>query len=302
MLKYLELIGRLTNVPKTELIAKLTKNSEGTELIEESEVKSYIEQIFSNKINTVGNDNLKRGKREGLSDLEKSIRQKFNSTSTAQGIDLIESVVSNQIETVKAGIKPNEKGTADLTIEEVKKLPFFSSIVDEIASPLKDENSKVNKAFEDYKQSIEIGKKQNVVKEFCFDVWRKSKGIHSDKQSVLDLHFKTIDLNKFKVEGEGDNRKVTIVDENGNRLQDGLYNDIIPSDFIKSKWTLDFHKHDPNRSGTGGDSGMQGGTGGTSSGKWKNDSEFSNYIQDPKLTDQQRQTALVEYQASKKKE
>ena len=305
MLNYLDLIGKVTNVPKTELIAKLTKNGEGTELIEETEAKAYIETILSNKINTVGTDNLKRGKREGLSNLEKSIREKFNFTSTAQGIDLIESVVSNQLETLKAGLKPEQSESGDeITIEKIKSLPIYQTLVDEIKNPFETRYSELETEYNNFKTDHLTNQKKSVAYKLATEILDRHKAILGEgdaRNKRLNFFNNSIPLERIQLSEVDGKPNIVILDSNGNKMVDKYQTPITYEQFIKDLNPYGFHKHDPDRTGTGGDGGIGGGTGGSGS-KWKNDGEFMTYINDPKLTPDQRNAALKEFQESKKKE
>ena len=72
---------------------------------------------------------MKRGKREGLSALEKLIRESYSLSSSSQGIELIKEVVSSQIDAAKAK-KPEDGNSDEITIEKIKGLPIYQNLIE----------------------------------------------------------------------------------------------------------------------------------------------------------------------------
>lgn len=304
MLNYLELIGKLINVPSQELIANLTKNGEGNELIEEAEVKTFLENAFSNKINTVGTDNLKRGKREALTALEKSIRSKFNVSSQAQGIDLVDLVVNSQLEAAKAGNNPtNPPKTDNLTLESIKKLPIYQSLVDSIKNPFEERYFNLEKEYNTFKTEQLTNQKRAIAYKMATQILDKHKAILGEgetRNKRVNFFNNSIPLDRLQISEVEGKPQVTVLDANGNKMVDRYQTPISYEQFIKDLNPYGFHKHDPSKSGTGGEGGIGGGTGGSST-VFKTDAEFLQHINSSKMTPAERQQALKDYQASKQK-
>ena len=302
----LELCGKLSNKSQSELLNQLTKGESQTELLPENELKPILLEMLSGKINEVGQNNLKRGTREALTNLEKTARTKFNSTSTAQGVDLIESIVNSQVEAFKAGFKPEGGGTPDeITIESVKKLPFYPTLVDEIKNPFETRYSELETEYNTFKTGQLTNQKKAVVYKLAEQILERNKAIlgeGDDRIKRVNFFNNSIPLDRLQLSEVDGKTKVVVLDSSGIQMVDPYQTPISYEQFIKDLNPYGFHKHDPNRSGTGGDRGLGGGTGGSSSGKWKTESEFVSYIQSPNLTDEQRQAAYKEFQDSNKKE
>jgi len=113
-----------------------------------SGISEYLETQFGQKFKSIGQQQLDRGIREGLTALEKKARDKFGVDTDARGLDLIERIVEAQRQTAAKEASPNLE---DLSADQLKGLPQ----VQELVKPWVSKYEETQNAFEQYKTQIE---------------------------------------------------------------------------------------------------------------------------------------------------
>jgi len=255
MLKFLELLARLTGIATTELEAQLKANASEDGTLDKATVTKVLNDAFSDKFKKVGEEQLKRGKREKAEALEKEISDKYGVTG-AKGIDLVKLAVEKA--------KPAAK-TDELTKENALENEIVKDLQEELRTALKGKYEEtitsLQTQIKDQAQKNHRAKVLGTAKDFYLK--NKAK-ITTD--GVLDARkWKTLEVlitqQKYKeVDGV-----LQLIDEKGNRVNDEFHEPIKFEDHLKELNPFGFHEFDPDKKGAepGGKKGGAGGAGGS---------------------------------------
>lgn len=189
-------------------------------------------------------DQYSRGKRETMEGFEKEVREKYSLDSEKTGIELIDEVITSQTKQTK----PKE-----ITVEDVKKHPAYLEL--EQNSVPKTKHDELQKEYDNFKQDRDKSEKLTKVQEFVLKEFELLKPVHSENPEVRINRQKDF-LAKFSQWDYQlqDGNDPLILDENGNRLEDGHGNPVSWKDFVKKNASLyyDFKKQN-GKPGSGND-------------------------------------------------
>lgn len=186
----------------------------------------------------------KRGQKEALTKMEKSLKEKYSVESDKEGVELVDSIIT-------AKSKPGK-----LSDDDVKKHPLYVSLEKDRVP--KEELEKMKKDFDDYKNNIEEKNILNNVKKYAGDYLDELKPIISENPIVARNRREDY-LSKFgnyKYQDPEDLEKSLILKSDGSRLEDGHGNPIKLRELARqiAEVNYDFPKQDDKgNSGEDGD-------------------------------------------------
>lgn len=270
--KILDVLASVTGISQTELKGKLLK-PESEELIEgfDAEVKSLIGE----KIKSVGEQQYKRGIREAATGLEKTLKEKFEISDNLQGNELIERIY--EVSQEKKQVEPS-----DLEPEKIKAHPVFQEEIKRLKENAKKDVDKVRSEYDSFKNEVQTKELKSFLYSKAVKVLKDSRAnlgnAPEDEEKRIGAFKRMLNLNEFKIDGEGDEKKIVVVDNEGNIKTDSNYNPIDFESYIKDLNPFGFHEHDPGKNGGGAPRGTNGSGGTNEFAKFKDQSELMEYI------------------------
>jgi hypothetical protein len=163
------------------------------------------------KAGTTFQDGYKKGKSEVLSEFEKDLKEKFDIESDAQGIELVEAVISSK---VKAG-KPK-----DLTDDDIKRHPVYQNLEKTSKKALADKETEFTTKLTEQEKGFKKAQTFQTVGEKALTVLDSLNPVLSSNPKVAATQRKTF-LDQFKgfeFEIQGDR---VLVSKDGKLLEDG---------------------------------------------------------------------------------
>lgn len=253
------MIANLAGIGKAELLERLKVSPDKDEFKPEAEIQTAVDALIGEKFKRVADDHRKRGVREAATKLEREMREKFATSSTLQGLELVDEIVAAQIEAAK---KANGGGSAkDMNKDELLKLAPVQELLKERIA----ETDAIKQQFEQFKTEVDTRSHTDKVLRSIEAEFLQMRPVLSDDEAMkkrqVDFFLKSLDTKRFKVEGD----KVIPTDEAGEPLKDAKFNAMTVSDYLRANSPFTFHQHDPTKQGAGANPKPNngGGNGGT---------------------------------------
>lgn len=277
------LIGVLTKtLNKSEQeVAELLYQKEGDELKLKEGAVDDILSLDSVRVDNIKknapidkdrlNNEYSRGKKEALSELENSLKEKHSVESDLKGIELIDSILAS-------------KSNVKLSDDEVKKHPLYIEL--EKKRIPKEKYDSLQKEFDSFKGNVEKNAKLGKIKEKARTLLAEMKPIVSENPVVAKTREEDF-LRKFEsYDYQLDGDSIIILRPDGSRLEDGHANVLPFSEFVKNiaAMNYDFAKQGQKSNSGAGDNDD------TSTPPKvvvpKNDDEYVKMIREAKTTEQ----------------
>jgi len=181
----------------------------------------------------------KRGQKESMEKIEKTLKETYSFDSEKQGIELIDALLSSQRKQTK------------MSDDDVKKHPLYMALEKERIP--KEKHEAVVKEYNDYKANQERREKFSVIKDRARSLLTDMKPIVSENPTVARTREEDF-LRKFEgYDYQVDGDSIVILKPDGSRMEDGHGNPLPFTDMVKNvaQANYDFPKQDP-KGGTGG--------------------------------------------------
>jgi len=218
--------GKTLNITDDEVAALLFENAdEGT--IKDGALESLLAkdsnriQKFKDERQTYYDNGFKKAQKESLSKLEEQIKETFEISSDAKGIDLIQEIVNTKV-----------SSTENFDEEKVKVHPLFTKTVNELTKKIKDTEGIWEQKFDAREKDLA---KQNTFQ----DIKNKARLLLENLKPILpsdstkadkQLSFFYNELNGFEFENQDG---TIIIMKDGKLLEDKHGNRINFDAFIK---------------------------------------------------------------------
>jgi hypothetical protein len=294
-------IGKTLNIPAEEVATLMFEKVDDKEVIKADALESLLEKDkariakFVEDRKTQFDNGYKKAQAETLSKFEKEIKEKFGVAEDKQGLELIESIVAENI-----------KGQGgELDEEKIKRSKLYLDTVSKLNKEKEEAIAAEAKKFNDLETSI---KKQTIFKTISDKAKEKLKELNpilpegktNDGKSKSDIQIERF-LRELEMEYnfELKDDKILISDKEGKLLETPQHYPVDFNELVKEKASAlwDF-KQGEDRSGTGNkNNGNQGGSDDGGKGGYKgplpkNEDEYLKLVSE--LKDESQQIALTE--------
>lgn len=280
----LEAVASLAGIGKKELLEQLKTSPDKDEFKPEAEIQASIEAMIGDKFKKVAEDHRKRGVREAATKLERNLREKFNVSSTLEGIELIEDIVASQVEAAKKA-SGGSADPAQMSREDLLKV----SAVQELLKEKIAETDTVKQQFEAFKSDTETRLHADKVARALEAEYMSLRPVLADDEAMkkrqVDFFLKSLDPKRFKVEGD----KLVPLDDSGEPMKDAKFNTMTASDYLRANSPFPFHQHDPNKGGAGANPNPQGGGGGGNVPTFQTQEELATWMANTSDVEMKRQ-------------
>jgi hypothetical protein len=227
--------------------------------IDESKAIEFFKNQLAEKVRSVTENQLGRGKKEAHTNWEKAIKARAQAREVQLSEDLKGEAL---IDALLESMTPQGGNVEELTPEQLKKHKAFQSILEESITPFKAKLTEYETALETERKSNLVRLNQEAVINQGFEVlenanWKKGETPEEQakrKKTMTDLfQLYTNGFTKVKVE----NGNVFLLNDAGEIDKDELHN---VKDF--KKWVLELnsfgtHAFDPGKGSSGASSGQQ---------------------------------------------
>lgn len=246
----LEGLASFTTKAPQEFIGSLkTENGEWKPI---GDIRAAVEAAITEKLQSVGTDQYKRGEREKAQKLEGWAKSKFGFQSTEVGEQFWESLVTDQVGKVEPTIKevPVEK---DVTFDQIKEREdikeWLQSSVQTAVAGLTEERDNAINSFAEYKKAQSFQLLKSLVDRKALETLQASKAILGEDEETqskrINAFYRMIDYGRYKLNEAGDD--VIVVDESGNQAKDKHFNPITFESDIKELNPYGFHTQDTSK-------------------------------------------------------
>lgn len=226
---------------KAELVAQFIQtNAEGEEqLLDEKEIANKLKEAFGRKFKFIADEKYKRGIREKGESFEKYIREKYDIADDAQGEALVDALVATQLAQQQSG-EP-----ADISDDKIQKHPLFQRLLKEgqrnavqtIEQKKDAEIAELKKTIEARQRKEERDVKTKLIRQTLLSTLKDKKvylGEDEEERSrKIDffLNHRSLDPDRFIIQGEGEGAMLIPVDDKGEPLEDN-FKQISASDIV----------------------------------------------------------------------
>ena len=236
----------------------------GEELIDNPSAK--LVEVTTDKFMDAG-----RTKTEQL--VSKALKKRMTTIETALspilkklGVDKAEKVeetiadLAEQINTLGTG--SNGTKPEDLTADDIAKLPAFQGLLDSKLAAKDQAFQELEATHNEYVSGVELSKKKSALHRYAQAKLKPDNPIWGeDPQGKIEKFFRMYGYDGFKIEGEGKDLTITMVDFNGNPRRDKYENRVLFDTWLKTEWEDTFGFHEAPRGG-GSPGAQRGGQGG----------------------------------------
>lgn len=252
------LIGLLTktlNRSEQEVIELLYQKDDKDELILKDGAVDAVLELDSARVENIKknapvpkerlDNEYKRGRKEGLKELEGTVKEKYSIDSEKLGIELIDELLADKSKKIK------------ITDDDVKKHPLYLDL--EKSRIAKAEYDALKGEYDEFKTNIERDKKFSSIKETASSLLDSMKPIISENPAVAKTR-KDDFLKKFEsFDYQKDGDDTIILNPDGSRKEDKHGNPVTLEDFVKEIASLnyDFPKQDDKGNGGADDDGKK---------------------------------------------
>lgn len=300
------LLGEAYKMPKTEidkLLSETTTDDDGTTQLMDGD-KTRIGKLTTPKKGETFQDGYKKAKAEVLTELETQLKEKYEVESDANGVDLVEAIVTEKAKTGKA---------AAPTEDDIRKSPVFQAMEKNHLKTLKAKDTeweaKLNEREAVYKKGETfglVGKKALDILGTMNPVFSKNAAVAANLQNAFLNTFKGYD---YEIQDNG-NRVVVMKD--GKVVDDGHGHSLDFEKMVKDTATGYFEFQQNNGGGNAGNGkpneGGAGGAGGSGGGavypagitKPKTWDEVVKIVNDTNIKAEDRNTVLQVWETEQK--
>lgn len=199
-------------------------------------------------------DGVKKGFKDAMSNLEKSIREEFDIESTATGMDLVKEIITAQ---AAASGK-----TATLDDEAVKKHPVYQQLEKTVKKQLQDTTAEWEKKYNDRETEIKRGEALSKVQQKALEV-RNSLNPSIPGNAKIAANMEKGFLSEFaNLEFTFNDDGAIILSKDGKVLTDKMGHTLQFDEYVKER----AGEHYEFKQNNGGSNGGNGGTGNSGTG------------------------------------
>lgn len=276
---FIAFFGKTLNMPADEVASTFFSNDDGTELKADA-IKDALKLDVS-RVETINKKQFENGQKKAtkelMSDFEKQLREKFDTNSDKQGIELIEDIIAS---------KTTASGDIDET--KVKTHPVFLDLEKRLKAEVKNTEKTWKDKYEGFEKQVQKDKTFSSIVDKA-DAYLSEFALPDDK--VLAKNQKRLLLDELKkLDYQFNGEDIIILTEDGKPLEDGHGNKRSLEDLVKTTAANYWPKlNGQQRSGAGGTNDNPGA--GNAGNAWKgkvpaNEQEYSSLIAGAKTAEE----------------
>ena len=287
------ILASLTGISQADAISALSQADKPEEYKDLAEVTKFLNETIGNRFKVIGEDNLKRGKKEALSALERDIRQSYGLDNKAQGLELVSALLEAQKSTwTKENSGQGAGKTTEITEDMFKNSDFAKNLVDTWSKKYSDLETEFTTFKNDAQSKEHKTKVLDAVTKWFTDqgtpVLGKTKGELQRK-----AFFDSINPNEWGFDESGN---LIPVDAEHNQLKHPVhYTPITASERLNQACFIEFHEIDPGKKGAD-----LGKSGGSLNPLKVNPSDINSVLNNPNISYEDKQKAYEAYQKAQK--